>query len=156
MCTLWQRFGRAGRNTALRGVAILFAEPKYFDADKEHKAALLEQKKRKAISDLEKGGRTKKIQQTQSAPEPGQAIIRTEQSAEPATREEEDVEGARALELLYNQLPDNSSSRRTRGGQKKKVIEPVMDDFINAKTRPHLRCFQKPVRIYFGNVGLSE
>ena len=72
----------------------------------------------------------------------------TKPLVEHVTHEEEDLGGARAPELLYNQLPDNASSHQ--GGQKKKVIEPVIDDFINAKTRPHLQCFQKPVCIYFG------
>jgi hypothetical protein len=135
---------------ALRRVAVLFAESKYFDADKEHKAALLEQKKRKAITNLEKGGRTNKTWRTQSAPGPGPtAVVSIEPLVEPVAREEEDLDGARALEMLYNQLPDHSSSHRTLGAQKKKVIEPVMDNFINAKTRPYLRCFksQKPVLV---------
>ena len=47
MDTLWQRFGRVARGFGTEGVAILFAEDKYFDDAKE-KARQTEAAKKKA------------------------------------------------------------------------------------------------------------
>jgi hypothetical protein len=46
MDTLWQRFGRAAQDPTKEAVAILFAEPKYFDDEKEKSAMKLMSKKR--------------------------------------------------------------------------------------------------------------
>ena len=54
--TLWQRFGRAGRDRALDTTAILLAEKEFFDEEKEKKGARqqarLARQKRKASTNV--------------------------------------------------------------------------------------------------------
>ena len=151
MCTLWQRFGRAGRNLALRGRALLLAEDKHFDAKKQaakDKAA----DKRKVEDELTKDALTKKFKtSTSNADTSGADIIKNTISG---TALKVGVEEYKQLRLLFNQVP--AASRVGRVSQKTKVLEPVMDAFINAKTRPELGCYRLVVDAYFGNKNLSE
>ncbi|KAG1766501.1 P-loop containing nucleoside triphosphate hydrolase protein [Suillus placidus] len=48
LSTVWQRFGRAVRNRALQGTALLFAEKEHFDDVHEEKQKRQQNKKRKA------------------------------------------------------------------------------------------------------------
>ena len=58
------------------------------------------------------------------------------------------------LQALYMQRPE--VLQNGRAAEKNKTLEPVMEHFINAKTRSHLLCFRKPPRIYFGNLLIGE
>ena len=165
MCTLWQRFGRAARNAALRGKALLLAETKYFDAEIER---ALEKAVNKANQKKRKGGDdtadpqdtplTKKVRRTPFAPGvsvPGvSAVTAAPVTADVENQLKEGKEMYDYLRLVYSQVP--AEERRSQSSQKKKVLELVMQHFLNARTRPGVDCFRFPINIFFGNVGLSE
>ena len=48
MDTLWQRFGRAARDLARKGLAILFVDAKLFDEEREEAARRAEKRKEAA------------------------------------------------------------------------------------------------------------
>ena len=164
MCTLWQQFGRAARLLSLRAVAILFAESKYFDVNIEKAAA----KKRKAKSNLENEKPSKNPRRTQRPPESKKTVTLATSARKPtketAAAAVETVASVapmvaqvpmdQQLQALYMQRPE--VLQNGRAAEKNKTLEPVMEHFINAKTRSHLLCFHKPPRIYFGNLLIGE
>lgn len=151
--TMWQHFGRAGRNKTVNATAMLIAEKGYFDEDK----GLKETRKRKAAAKLESSGPTKKICFAKSEPTPKLEVLTPmleppmpilEALAMPVSVDVEEIE--RATSALYNRMPVES-----RGGKADSELEPVMDDFLNTKTRQSVGCHRKPAMIYFGNTKLS-
>lgn len=157
MSTLWQRFGRAARLLSLSAVAILFAETKYIDEDA--RAA----KKRKPETSLENAWPAKKTRRTQKVPESGQTMTLATPAQQTAAVAVEmvapvappaSVPTDQQLYVAYTRRPEFQHPGRV--AEKIKTLEPVMDDFINAKTRTHLLCFRKPPRIYFGNAVVGE
>ena len=165
MCTLWQRFGRAARKAALRGKVLLLAETKYFDAKIEkalEKAAnKASQKKRKGgdeTADPQDMPLTKKVRCTPFAPGVS-ALGVSAVTAAPVTADVENQlkEGKEMYDylcLVYSQVP--AEERRSQSSQKEKVLELVMQHFLNTRTRPGVDCFRFPINVFFGNVGLSE
>jgi hypothetical protein len=157
MCTLWQRFGRVARNLALRGRAVLLAEDKYFDAYKQaalDKAAA----KRKAEDELTKDGLTKKPKASASNLDANtsnsNSIAHSVEDAHCEAALKIGVDEYKRLRLLFNQAP--AESRVARFSQKTKVLEPVMDAFINANSRPGLGCHRLVLDAYFGNQDKCE
>ncbi|KAI0685473.1 P-loop containing nucleoside triphosphate hydrolase protein [Cytidiella melzeri] len=132
--TLWQRFGRVGRGPGTEGVAILFAESKYFDDAKEKAANAAEAKKQARgakISAAEKAKRKHDISEIDS----------------------ESRKRARTAETSEDLAA--SENREQRGRAKKTaepavVIMPEMDNLINAATRP-FQCYRVPVAAYYQN-----
>ena len=154
LCTLWQRFGRAGRDQTRTATAVLFAETKYFDANKPPP----QQKKRKSGTQLESGKPTKAVRRTKSAPSvlvsnhPEVSEVARVEGSEGAGGEETDEYSDKRLVELYGRPPIETPSGK---GKTKVDIEEAMDAFINAATRPYLRCHRKPVDLYYGNKGLG-
>lgn len=66
MDTMWQRFGRVARGPGTEGVAILFAEDKYFDDAKE-KARLAAEAKKQAQEEKARNIEKRKHEQAQAA-----------------------------------------------------------------------------------------
>ena len=158
LCTLWQRFGRAVRNAALQGIAILIADAKHFDANKERKANLAESKKRKAEGNVDgkEEPPTKKGRVQKTGPGSATAIPSIPVPAADSQRvkvlTEEQKQQYEEMRLLYNRRP----AAGCRGPQNKvSEPEPAMLAFINAKTRPHLPCYRTPIDVCFGNFKLG-
>jgi len=164
LCTLWQRFGRAVRNAALQGIAILIADTKYFDADRDRKAKLAETKKRKAEENVDgeeqpptKKARVQKTLPVKSVGTSGTTAIPSilVTAADPQrvrALTDEQKQQYEDMRLLYNRRPAAGAQ-----GQQNKVSEPelAMLEFINAKTRPHLPCYRTPIDVCFGNFKLG-
>ena len=154
LCTLWQRFGRAGRDQTRTATAALFAETKYFDANKPPP----QDKKRRAGTQLESGKRTKGVRRTKSVPtvlvsnDPEVSEVANTEASEIAGGEEEDEYSDKRLVELYGRAPIETPSGK---GKTKVDVEEAMDAFINAATRPYLRCYRKPVDLYYGNKGMG-
>lgn len=150
-CTMWQRFGRAGRDDTRTATAILFAESKYFDANKPA------EKKRKADTQLESGKPAKAVRRTKSAPNvlvsshPEVLEVEVAEVAEVAEGKDDEPSDAQLAEL-YARAPNETPSGK---GKTKVDIEPAMDAFINAATRPYLQCHRKPIDLYYRNKGLG-
>jgi hypothetical protein len=152
---MWQRFGRAGRNKAIKATAVLIAEKSYFDEQK----TLKEKCKRKAEEKLKSSKPTKKICLTKSEPSPKLEVPASmldpptpilDALAAPASVNVKEME--RAMSALYNRVPVESWGGK---GKTDNELEPVLDHFINAKSRPSIHCHRKPVNIYFGNTKLG-
>jgi hypothetical protein len=106
LSTLWQRFGRAGRNKAVNATATLIAEPKYFDDAKASRLEQNEKRKRRSEGKLESSKPMKKICLTKSEPTPknerSTPILEALTSAPPSV-DKVDMEGLeRATSALYN------------------------------------------------------
>jgi superfamily II DNA/RNA helicase len=50
--------------------------------------------------------------------------------------------------MEYEKLPQLAPKR---GKRSREMLEPAMDDLINAKTRQDLLCIRKPIMLYYGN-----
>ena len=143
----------------MRGRALLLAETKYFDAAIEkalEKAAnKMNQKKRKGHDDTANPEETplKKVRRTQSAPGPS-AVVAAQVTADVENQLKEGKEMYDYLRLVYSQVPAEERGWQTT--PRKKVLELVMQHFLNARTRPGIDCFRFPINVFFGNVGLSE
>jgi hypothetical protein len=133
--------------------AMVIAEKGYFDKEK----TLKEKHKRKAEEKLKSSRPTKNICLTKSELSPKLEVLTPvleppilDALAMPASADVEEME--RAMSALYNRMPVES-----RGGKGKadNELEPVMDHFVNTKSRPSVRCHHKPVMIYFGNTKLG-
>jgi hypothetical protein len=139
---------------------MLLAETKYFDAAIEkalEKATIkTNEKKRKGgddTADPQDMPLTKKVRRTQSAPGPS-AVIGVHVTAGVENQIKEGKEMYDYLRLAYSQVPVEERGCQSR--QKTKVLELVIEHFLNAKSRPGFDCFRYPFNVYFGNVGLSE
>lgn len=122
LSTWWQRAGRAGRSLAINAVAILLAEPCFFDAEKkaaaEQAAQRAADKKRPAETQLqpESSKRARTSRNTSSRAKTGKTIEETG-------------------------MGDPESLR----------IDKEMDEFINADRIAH-GCRRHVATTHFGNI----
>ncbi|KAG6883457.1 hypothetical protein C0992_008701, partial [Termitomyces sp. T32_za158] len=166
--TLWQRFGRAGRNRELEATAILLIEKDYTDEERTRKeerkvarqrvAAQKRSQQTKNRNVPQKRARTAASTHLQTNPhQPSPATIAEDQSDKQPSlasiaEDESDKENVKNLEidelrhryLTESRMPDQS------GHRKKGALERAMDDFINAKARG-LSCRAAPIEVYFEN-----
>ncbi|KAF8150999.1 P-loop containing nucleoside triphosphate hydrolase protein [Crassisporium funariophilum] len=150
MCTLWQRFGRSGRAAGSEAIAILLAEKKHFDKDRE---------KRKAANRVRRGQRAaKRKAPAQCAPPaakrpalgPATNLVGHLVDTTEAVEEEPlDSDGD------SNELDELSLARQPQSSvpaAKERVLElgSALDDFINADTRC-IKCRRTVSDLYFRN-----
>jgi hypothetical protein len=157
LSTVWQYFGRAVRDHALQGTALLFAEKEYFDDVQEEKWKHQQNKKRKADAPQnQQAAKQRVIEEGTTVPvlPPTKA-----QSTEPEGMTDVGVSGPSPTDTLGNvsvsdtQLkelmkpnPDVMSKQK-----KQRELIPAMDWLINA----HLwgiGCHRKVFDLPFDNV----
>jgi hypothetical protein len=126
LSTLWQRFGRGGRDLKKDAIAVFLVEREHFDHIRKSKAEKLQR-------------RMAKRRKTTDAREETE---QSEQSGDDESLEETDILESRRL--AYSEAP--AKKRKTS----KSILEPAMDDFINAGSRG-LKCHRTVLNIYFGN-----
>lgn len=167
--TLWQRFGRAARGPGTEAIAVLFAESKYFDDEKEKAAKAAEARAAKAAT---KAAGSEKAKRSREASDVGETAASKRQRGDQSTAESigqtasslpptaaESLRASDADSLtIYEQLrlkyraqvmpssivpvpPVVTTSSEPR---------PEMDAFINAATRTGC-CFRLPIMAYYEN-----
>ncbi|KIM36265.1 hypothetical protein M413DRAFT_427700 [Hebeloma cylindrosporum] len=157
MSTLWQRFGRGGRDQSLEAVAIFLVEKEHFDETKERKAekkskkAAAKKRNQKSRNDgppPEKRPRTSQHAPVLQARQlPNQEVVI--ESDGTSSESESDAEGCEQLNERYTTRPIDQSIKRKRK-RADREIGPAMDDFINAKRRG-FPCRRKPSNAFFQN-----
>jgi hypothetical protein len=174
MSTLWQRFGRGGRNRKLEAIGIFLVEKEHFDEEKarkaEKKAQKMVTKKRKQKKSNEgpssprKQVRTSGSQTTvlQVRQHPNQELevatgprsVQVE-SDSGSSDSESNAEMSEQLNERYTALPPVNQSKTRKKRRVDRDVDPAMDDLINAKSRG-LPCRCKPSNAYFQNNKASE
>ena len=164
MNTLMQRFGRAARGAGTEGIAILFAENKYFDEAKERaakaaearrkvhqeKASRIEKRKRDSINNTTHQKRRHVNTESSSPAANACAML----SNVPAQSEVAQLSIFEDLRIRYTTESTagalGSDSVKTLKPENTLQIGPEMDNLINAATRP-FQCFRTPVTAYYEN-----
>jgi hypothetical protein len=142
MCTLWQRFGRAGRNLLLDAIAILFVEPSHTDVKRNEKEV------RREKQAAGKGKRTASESWAQGRANKRVAVER--EAAEGSTQQRPDsptggAEERNDYEAKHREEYGRSVAEPSRKNAAAK-LEPAMDDFINAATREGVGCYRVPAK----------
>jgi ATP-dependent DNA helicase RecQ len=76
-------------------------------------------------------------------------VIAGQNSFNEAVEQLNSVEDPHAMRRAeYEKLPQLAPKRSKRS---REMLEPAMDDLINAKTRQDLLCIRKPIMLYYGN-----
>jgi superfamily II DNA/RNA helicase len=180
MCTLWQRFGRGARSPHNSAIAILFAESRYFDDEKEKarkaKARRANVRKRGAPSEPSLTRSHKVMIRTSRDGQPYAEVTSMEMStsgyslvsgSQPtvATSGKEVQPELEELPVVGNNSISRCQIRRavydrpvvgTKARSKVQKtnsiqeLEPEMDDVVNAGSRAW-KCYRAPSMIYFGN-----
>lgn len=171
--TLWQRFGRAARGPGTEAIAVLFAESKYFDEEKEKAAKAAEARAAKAATkavDSEKGKRSReasdigdataskrqRVSGDQSTAE-SHGVGQTASNSPPTVTESPRTSDAASL-TVYEQLRIKYRAHSMVGSVAPTQLvvtpssepRPEMDAFINAATRTGC-CFRLPIMAYYEN-----
>ncbi|CDO74559.1 hypothetical protein BN946_scf184632.g16 [Trametes cinnabarina] len=170
--SLWQRFGRAARGPGTNAVAVLLAEPKFFDEERAAAAKRAEKRAgKKREEELNRAVASEQAKRKRS--ETVGAASRTD--ARPTIRprtmgesnttaHEERTESAQSevpsmcqqLRIVFKtSAVENAATAESRVGKGKKAssgnsLSPEMDSLVNAGTRP-FRCYRIPINAYYEN-----
>jgi superfamily II DNA/RNA helicase len=152
MCTLWQRFGRAGRSLLLDAIAILFVEPSHTDAKRNEKEARREKQaagkgKRSASESWTQGRVNKRVAVEREAAEGSKQ--RRPDNPTGGTEDLNDYEAKRREEYGRSVAEPSRKNASVK-------LEPAMDDFINAATRGGVGCYRVPAKWLLGWDKASE
>jgi superfamily II DNA or RNA helicase len=150
LSTIWQRFGRAARDRALHGTALLFAEKEYFDDVRDEKHKRQESKKRKLTEGMQNNQGTKKRAVCNRMSGFG-----SEQNGPRGVGlgNGGDSRGAPSAAVTDEQLRQLMGPKVELGiiGQKKRRdLDPAMDCLINAGVRG-IGCRRKVFDLHFDN-----
>lgn len=163
MCDLWQRFGRAARAAGTEGTGILFHEKLYLDVARERKKLALAtaqtKKKRKADED---GGRPAKRPATEtgtssellstSRNQRTSSDTREVETEDPAVADRQNTRNTSYAKRAQIKAPAKKSTKPKAGqvidDRQELDVCGLLDDFINASTRPEIRCRRAPVKLY--------
>ncbi|EAU82260.2 hypothetical protein CC1G_12869 [Coprinopsis cinerea okayama7 len=127
---LWQRFGRAGRDRSKEATAVFLVEKEYFDDEKKRKEA-------KRLARLQK--KNKKARNN-PATIPGSVTFIQEGQSNSSSSSESDDE----LPQITTPAPSTSAQPGRKRKKPERVIEPEMDELINAKQRKY-PCVRIPI-----------
>ena len=175
---LWQRFGRAARNKALTGTAILFAEKEYFDEERAAKESRRRQReetrKRKAAkSFMASLPQAKRIRRTEtgvsSSNSDRPSLQKSENMEEGGSDGEESEDEESTLPPTGHHLSGladlrNAMAEAVHGTRefnrpqkrRKRELEPAMDYLINAENRTDIECRRKVFDVCFENHAAGE
>lgn len=164
---LWQRIGRGVRQRDLTGIALILAEPKHFDDEKEKRATAKEKREKKKKAKAKQAGIgsasaqgpvavTAQVSTAHAASGPPLATQQTtggvddNSSADENDAESSDDDGyAEDRRDLYSKRDESASASRKR--KRESELSPAMDDMINARFRKKVKCHRAPPMLYFGN-----
>ncbi|KAI0641185.1 P-loop containing nucleoside triphosphate hydrolase protein [Trametes meyenii] len=173
MDSLWQRFGRAARGPGTEAIAVLFAEAKYFNQEKESaakrsedrkhaaekKSAEMELKKRKRSND---DAKRIEVPSDSIEPEGADVINSTRTHRDTAAREgPAALTEYEQLRVSYRQarpacLLKQASREKSRGQNKQlQELSAEMDNLVNASTR-RFKCYRTPITAFYGNDALAS
>lgn len=161
---LWQRFGRVARNPDREGVAVLFAEPKYFDDWKAEQAKchkVREEKKMTKAIDKERAGHvtSQDDELTSSSGREASTSEACADSNENATElagPEDRDRDLSIFEQLRVEFERRTSSKvpPTQGKKRKtdedEEVSVEMDSLINASSRS-FKCYRAPIQAFYKN-----
>ncbi|KAJ3768391.1 P-loop containing nucleoside triphosphate hydrolase protein [Lentinula raphanica] len=136
MCTLWQRFGRAGRDFSLEATAVLLVENSHFDADRI--AAM--NRKRKPSTQASASA----VKLSSSSP---LLCVDTRSQTQSFNLELDCSRSARVARY------QKRLSHHVPGARNIKRVEELgtpLDDMVNASSRS-ITCYREPVNLYFCN-----
>ncbi|KAH6892700.1 P-loop containing nucleoside triphosphate hydrolase protein [Coprinopsis sp. MPI-PUGE-AT-0042] len=138
LTTLWQRFGRAGRDRAIEGTGMFLVEKEHFDDEKEHK-----QKKR--IAKQRKKGKARRVRPRLDPVIQGGTFV-FENPGDLSSESSDSEESADELPVVA------LAPKQTRGTKKAnhREIDKDLDEVINAKQRK-MACIRLPVSKTFKN-----
>ncbi|KAJ8689521.1 hypothetical protein PTI98_012419 [Pleurotus ostreatus] len=159
LCAIWQRIGRAARGEGNTARAIIFVEKKCFDGNRQKKDATqgLGSRKRKAPEGTE-GQASKRIALASCNVNrvlPTNAVGTRPFDVGEDPMSEGDGTGGGAIDIDVETQRQSYHKRcnqyRSIGSEHKDhVLEPALDDMVNAHTRG-FDCRRQPPAIYFGN-----
>ncbi|KAI0704919.1 hypothetical protein BC835DRAFT_1410257 [Cytidiella melzeri] len=137
MNMLWQCFGRVGRGPGTEGVAVLFAESKYFDDTRAKAAKAAEQ----TLTELDADSTNRLCADNLPAP-----------AATATNGNGGDLSVYKTLRVEYGQSAAGISAKQVTSGKTSHHvdIDPEMDNLINAPTRP-FRCYRVPIMAFYQN-----
>lgn len=172
MDSLWQRIGRAARGPGTEAVAVIIAEPKHFDEEKEAAIKRAEKRKEKRKETEVKKAVAAEQRKRKRAEDPGEEVesgrasgsrLRPDQAVDiTAGTSENGPSGAVAAapvmseyEKLRVEFKSSQAKAAKPGASKAKKVEsgvlsPELDNVVNAATRS-FRCYRIPVQAYYEN-----
>ncbi|KAF8152224.1 P-loop containing nucleoside triphosphate hydrolase protein [Crassisporium funariophilum] len=147
LSALWQRFGRGACNRSLEATAILLAEKEHFDDERKKTDQRKQERlrKRKRLSKHGNPSPAKRLPLSNMFP-PQTSAVRADDSPSSGSDAEDPSQTLADLRARYV----NKGETQGKFKRKKREIEPVMDDFINAGIRG-LGCRCVPLNVYFEN-----
>jgi superfamily II DNA/RNA helicase len=160
LSTLWQRLGRAGRNRSIEATTLFLVEKEHFN---EEKAKREERKKTKAEKQKRKRGdkdqqlsnkRAQRLNEAQTTPLTN--VLETSQEAslqDLASSSDESDDISEQLRERYTTRIQEKTKKQ--GARTQRVLEPAMDDLINARTQG-LPCRRFPLDVFFENNKASK
>lgn len=163
MCTLWQRYGRAGRGPGTVAIAILLVEKANFDTARDKK----EQRKRLRKAKKAPPSKRRALADTTNSTPVSSSSARIDESDGDSSTDEESSATLPFQSPPSPPAPPAPATDAERRHQyhapatlssevqvkKRGVIVHIggaMDDFINAKTRG-IKCRRQVATLYFGN-----
>ncbi|KAI0682720.1 P-loop containing nucleoside triphosphate hydrolase protein [Cytidiella melzeri] len=154
MNTLWQRFGRVGRGPGTEGVAVLFAESKYFDNTRA-KAAQAAEVKNRVKEARANEAETRKRTLTELNADSTNRLCADNLPAPAATATNGNngvLSVYESLRVEYYQSAAGISAKHVTSGKTSHHvgIVPEMDNLINASTRPFC-CYRVPIMAFYQN-----
>ncbi|KAI0674174.1 P-loop containing nucleoside triphosphate hydrolase protein [Trametes maxima] len=164
--SLWQRFGRAARGPGREAVAVLLAEPKYFDEERAaaekraearaekrkegelKKATAAEQRKRKRAegeTDETTGDSRPAVRPRVGADSPV-----TSDSVEPRTSNVSKYEQLQIMYKTSRRETEDTAPKKRKATTESAALSPELDSLVNAATRP-FKCYRVPITAYYEN-----
>lgn len=179
VCRMSQRMGRI-RALQEQGVAIVYAETKHFDEEREkaEKAAVARAAKRKRgpkIPKVDMPPAKRRALDKTTVPVPTtptvtgstmpHAVVSSirvdiESAGQPRAEEDSDPEAEVDVDVVMASIEEDEDRRmayavktkqRTPRKKQEKPLDQVIDDFVNAGTRAAIGCRRKPLRLFFNS-----
>ncbi|KAL1687149.1 P-loop containing nucleoside triphosphate hydrolase protein [Schizophyllum commune] len=142
-CTLAQRLGRAMRSGDGDAIALLLAEARFFDAERDAKEA---RKQEKAQKENKKRKSDAVVDGSRKGPRADESRLDTHAARQSMLEERRVVYNTAAVEV-----PKKRKSSSMQAPEKVSAIpDPALDDMVNAASRG-FNCYRLPAQIYFEN-----
>ncbi|EEB88913.1 hypothetical protein MPER_13058 [Moniliophthora perniciosa FA553] len=150
--TWWQRAGRAVRNHALNGIAILIAEPANFDDVKEELARKREEaeKKKRDEGEIQRVAVANAIAAAQASRAEGSRASGSQSKKRKSKTNREQPNPKRRKANQSGPTTSQKAKAETDVFGREIKIEATMDDYINAEKRAE-KCRRKVVFRHLGN-----
>ena len=140
--TLWQRFGRAGRDHRidLETTGVLLAEKDFFDVEKEKRS------KRRKKREISHTFSPSKCQKTSAESALMRTVVEYPSGDSDHDQSSDDEVEVKTLQSKYSEAQAQVKKKK----RTKAEVHPVMDDIVNADYRK-LSCRRVPIMAYLEN-----